>query len=324
MSYVITAIARGKQFPSGISNSITALIEKLPLKLVSVVKLSPDRAADYEVQLDITKTGVEKPDQSFVDKLASNVHSQLKETHLDGVDLIFQRNDDNRKNKKLAVFDMDSTLIEQEVIELIAAQAHCEKEVAAVTRAAMNGELDFKQSLAKRVALLKGIESKDLWDSLKPQLKFTNGVRELCKFLKAKGAKLAVFSGGFLPLANYAKEQLGLDYAFANVLGTEFNAEGKEVLSGETVGEVVDGQKKRKFMLDIAAENGIPLAKAVATGDGANDLPMMQAAGFGIAWNAKPKVQKEAPCCLNSGSLEDSLYIYGYNDSEIAEVLDKN
>ncbi|QPG75947.1 hypothetical protein FOA43_003333 [Brettanomyces nanus] len=321
MSYVITAIAHEDKYPSGAIDSVMELINKLPLKLTSIVKLSPDKATDFEVDLDISKTGVVNPKESFVDDLYGQVRDQLTRSSVDGVDLIFQMNDETRKDKKLAVFDMDSTLIQQEVIELIAAQANCEKEVAAVTRAAMNGELDFKQSLAKRVALLKGIESEHLWNDLKPQLKFTPGVRELCKFLKGKGCKLAVFSGGFLPLANYAKKQLDLDYAFANVLATEFNSEDKEVLSGETLGEVVDGLKKRELMVQIASENDISLANTVATGDGANDLPMMKKAGFGIAWNAKPRVQKEAPSCLNSHSLKDALYIFGYNDTDIDKEL---
>lgn len=321
MSFVITAIAHGNKFPEGVTNTIKTVIDKLPLKLVSMVKLSPDKATDFEVNLDISKAGVQDPKESIVDVLQSKVKDEIKKTNIDGVDLIFQKNDESRKNKRLAVFDMDSTLIQQEVIELIAARAHCEKEVADVTTRAMNGELDFKQSLRARVALLKGIQSQNLWNELKPQLKITPGAKELCKFLKHKGCKLAVFSGGFIPLANYLKDQLGLDYAFANVLGTEFNSEGIEVLNGEVLGEIVDGTKKRQLMLDIASENEIPLKYTVATGDGANDLFMMKAAGFGIAWNAKPKVQKEAPARLNSNSLRDSLYIYGYNDLEIARGL---
>ncbi|VEU20841.1 DEKNAAC101729 [Brettanomyces naardenensis] len=323
MSYVITVIARGQKFPSGTTDAVMALVDKLPIKLASIVKLSPEKATDFEVDIDISKTGVSKAEEQFVDQLAVQVRDQLRENKIDGVDLIFQRNDQDRRAKKLAVFDMDSTLIQQEVIELIAAQAHCEAEVAAITAAAMNGELDFKHSLARRVALLKGIESENLWNDLKPRLKFTPGAKELCRFLKSKGCKLAVFSGGFLPLANFVKQELGLDYAFANVLATEFNADGKEVLSGETLGEVVDGLKKRELMDQIAAENGISLVRTVATGDGANDLPMMKRAGFGIAWNAKPKVQLEAPSCLNSNSLKDSLYIYGYNDTEIEKALSK-
>lgn len=213
---------------------------------------------------------------------------------------------------------MDSTLIYQEVIELVASYADIEDKVAEITTRAMNGELDFNQSLAERVLLLKGIDASSIWDELKLKIQVTNGVPELCKALKKLNIIMGVCSGGFIPLAEFLKEKLGLDYAFANTLGID----DSNRLNGTTVGPIVNGEKKAELLLDIAKKHKIDPLDAVAVGDGANDLKMMFVAGFGIAWNAKPKVQKQAPACLNTKSLSDILYIMGYNDKEIKELID--
>ncbi|ODQ45434.1 hypothetical protein PICMEDRAFT_17899 [Pichia membranifaciens NRRL Y-2026] len=324
MNYVITAIARGTEFSAADNAAISEVLKKLPIKLGSFSVLSQSKATDFIFDIDLTKVDHSgKPDESTLKDVESSIRKNLKtaEYSVPNVDLIFQKNDQHRKDKKLIVFDMDSTLIMQEVIELIAAQAGVEEQVADITTRSMNGELDFRQSLASRVALLRGIKSSTLWQDLKPQLTLTPGTKELCKVMKNAGCKLAVCSGGFLPLAEYVKEQLGLDYAFANLLETEKDQENTEILSGKTLGEIVDGARKRDLLVQLAEENGIPLEKTVAVGDGANDLLMMHRAGYGIAWNAKPKVQLEAPCCLNSGSLKDALYIFGYNDLEIEPLV---
>lgn len=323
MSYVITAISRGAEFSTDDNARISEVLKSLPIKLSSFTVLSQSKATDFIVDIDLTKSNTPSPDENTLVEIENQIRNSLKqpEFSVDGVDLIFQKNDQHRKDKKLIVFDMDSTLIQQEVIELIAAQADVEKEVEEITTRAMNGELDFKESLAARVALLRGIKSQTLWDDLKPQIQLTPGTKELCKIMKKSGCKLAVCSGGFLPLAEYVKEQLDLDYAFANLLETEVDSNGIEILSGKTVGNIVDGARKRELLIQLAHENGVSLDKSVAVGDGANDLLMMRKAGYGIAWNAKPKVQLEAPCCLNSQSLKDALYIFGYNDLEINSLL---
>lgn len=284
MSHVITAI--GHSVLGATENgAISEVLKSSPVVVSSFKLLSRDKATDFFVDIHANTDIVE-------------LRNKLK-TAVPNVDLILQENTDFRKEKGLIVFDMDSTLIQQEVIEMIAAQANVEDKVAEITTRAMNGELDFKQSLSERVALLKGIHSQTLWDDLKPQLSFTPGVRELCKFMKSKGCKLAVCSGGFLPLAEYVKEELGLDYAFANLLKTEIVGD-VEILSGETIGDIVDGERKRDLLVRLAAENGVDLRNTVAVGDGANDLLMMEKSGFGVAWNAKPTVQLKAPACLNS------------------------
>lgn len=300
----LTFIARGESLTLDeqtlIENFVTS---KLKLAVLSKNELSPNRVIDFEVDADapeatllLVKKEMETPELPY--------------------DIFFQEAS-RRKNKKLFVFDMDSTLIYQEVIELIAAYADIEDKVAEITERAMNGELDFNESLRERVLLLKGIDATTLWDELKEKIQITNGARELCKALKSLGVVMAVCSGGFIPLASHVKEQLGLDYAYANTLSLDKDNK----LDGTTTGYVVNGEKKAELLVEIARKHGIDVSQAVAVGDGANDLKMMSVAGWGVAWNAKPKVQKEAPCCLNTKSLRDILYIMGFDDGEIATLV---
>ncbi|KAL7274007.1 Phosphoserine phosphatase [Rhizina undulata] len=233
------------------------------------------------------------------------------------VEVVLQANDVFRRYKRLAVFDMDSTLIQQEVIDEIARFVGVEDKVSAITARAMNGELDFTQSLKERVALLKGVPS-TVFESLKSVITFTPGARDLCRVLKRLGFKIAVLSGGFIPLANYVKEELGLDYAYANQL--VISEDGTE-LTGEVTGDIVNAERKAQLLEQIAAGNNIDLKQVIAVGDGANDLPMMRKAGLGVAFNAKPAVQLEAPCKLNSGSLRDILYILGFSKEEQNQLL---
>lgn len=222
----------------------------------------------------------------------------------------------------LAVFDMDSTLIQQEVIDELARAVGLYAEVSAITEAAMRGEApytDFEASLKARVALLKGVPT-TIWDQLKTSvITFTPGAQELVRSLKALGWKTAVLSGGFTPLAEWVKETLGLDYAYANHLASD---EQQGILTGELVPgkPIIHAEKKRELLTQIASREGIPLERVIAVGDGSNDLLMMSVAGLGIAFNAKPKVQKAAPVRLNSGSLLDVMYILGYTKQEAEDL----
>ena len=223
----------------------------------------------------------------------------------------------------LAVFDMDSTLIQQEVIDELARAVGLYDQVAAITEAAMRGEApytDFEASLRARVALLKGVPT-SIWEQLKKDvITFTPGAKELIKCLRKLGWKTAVLSGGFTPLALWVKETLGLDYAFANHLVSDAEV---NTLSGELVAEmpIIHASKKRELLLQLAEENNIPLERTIAVGDGSNDLLMMGAAGLGIAFNAKPKVQLAAPARLNGDSLLDVMYILGFAKSEVDDLL---
>lgn len=230
------------------------------------------------------------------------------------------------KHPGLAVFDMDSTLIQQEVIDELARAVGCYSQVAAITEAAMRGEepyTDFEASLRARVGLLRGVPV-GIWEEMKTKgiITFTPGAKELVRVLKRLGWKAAVLSGGFTPLAEWVKETLGLDYAFANFLVAD---DGEGCLTGELVEgkPIIHGEKKKELLLELAKENGVERERVVAVGDGSNDLPMMGVAGLGVAFNAKPKVQARAPTRLNCGSLRDVLFVLGYSEREVQEVLQR-
>ncbi|KAL6704099.1 Phosphoserine phosphatase [Coniothyrium glycines] len=233
------------------------------------------------------------------------------------VECVFQADTVYRRYKRLAVFDMDSTLIQQEVIDEIASIIGVEKEVSAITAAAMNGELDFEASLRARCKLLKGVPS-TVFETLKTRITLNEGVKELIIALQRLGFKTAVLSGGFTPLTGWMAQRLGLDYAFANHLVI---SEDGATLTGELTGEIVHAQKKRQHVLEIAQKEGIPLEQVICIGDGANDLPMMGVAGLGVAFHAKPKVQMQAPARLNSRSMLDVLYLFGITKEEQEDLL---
>lgn len=233
------------------------------------------------------------------------------------VECVFQADTIHRRYKRLAVFDMDSTLIQQEVIDEIASLIGVEKEVSAITAAAMNGELDFEASLRARCKLLKGVPS-SVFETLKPRITLNEGVKDLITALKRLGFKTAVLSGGFTPLTGWMGQQLGLDYAFANHLVV---SEDGATLTGELTGEIVHAQKKRQHVLEIAEKEDILLDQVICVGDGANDLPMMGVAGLGVAFHAKPKVQMQAPARLNSKSMLDVLYLFGISKEEQETLL---
>lgn len=239
---------------------------------------------------------------------------ELSSSH--GTDIALQRDDVFRKNKRLVVFDMDSTLIRQEVIDEIARHAGVVDQVAAITEAAMNGEIDFKESLRRRVALLNGT-SVDVIEKVKESLTFTEGAHFLCRALKKLGFKLAVISGGFMPLALYVKAELGLDYAFANQLKVSWDG---KTLTGETVGPIVDGIRKAELLDVLAQAEGVTPKQVIAVGDGANDLWMLNKAGLGIAFNAKPRVQQQAPSRINQKSLKYVLTLLGFSEQDLEQL----
>lgn len=324
MTYALTVIFHGGITPTEFFQ-LQTFIHSLPLKVIDIVTLSENKVYDFIVTLKKVENSIdEKGEDDLIHKIRNNISdADLIEINdlIGRFDLIIQKHNEFRKDKKLFCFDMDSTLITQEVIELIAEYAGVEDQVEAITTRAMNGELDFKESLFERVKLLKGIDG-TIWKDLEKKLIFTKGVFKLIKGLKKTGCKTAVLSGGFIELATFVKNTLDLDYAFANKLETEVNEKGETVFSGRTVGEIVDGVKKAQLTKYIAELERIDLKQAVCVGDGSNDLLMMATAGWGVAWNAKPKVQKLAPCKLNSDDISDIFYILGYNDEEIKKLTE--
>jgi len=229
------------------------------------------------------------------------------------VDIAFQKDDIYRRNRRLVVFDMDSTLIEAEVIDELAKEAGVGDQVSEITEAAMRGEIDFTESFKRRMALLKGLDESVLAD-IAQRLPLTEGVEELVSNLKALGFKTAILSGGFNYFANYLQQRMGFDYVYANELEIE---DGK--VTGNVVGTVVDGKRKAELLRKIAEKEGIRLEQTIAVGDGANDLPMLSIAGLGIAFRAKPLVRKSAKQAISTLGLDGILYLIGFRDRDTLE-----
>lgn len=225
------------------------------------------------------------------------------------IDIAFQEENAYRRMRRLICFDMDSTLIQTEVIDELAERAGVGEQVRAITESAMNGEIDFSESFKRRVSLLKGLDE-SVMREIAENLPITEGLERLLKILKQSGFKTAILSGGFTYFGNYLQEKFGFDYVFANNLEIK---EGK--LTGKHLGEIVDGKKKAKYLEMLAEKEGIDIQQTVAVGDGANDLPMLSVAGLGVAFHAKPKVKETANHSLSTVGLDGILYFLGYKDS---------
>ena len=229
----------------------------------------------------------------------------------EGVDISFQKDDIFRRSRRLICFDMDSTLIETEVIDELADRAGVGEQVRAITESAMRGEIDFKESFTRRVALRKGLDV-SVMEDIARHLPITEGLERLMTILKRVGYKTAILSGGFTYFGNYLKQKYGFDYVYANELEIE---DGK--LTGRYAGEVVDGRRKAELLRLLCQFEQININQSIAVGDGANDLPMLNLAGLGIAFHAKPKVKATARQSISTIGLDGVLYFLGLKDSWI-------
>lgn len=227
----------------------------------------------------------------------------------EGVDISFQKDDIFRRSRRLICFDMDSTLIETEVIDELADRAGVGEQVRAITESAMRGEIDFKESFTRRVALLKGLDV-SVMEDIARHLPITEGLERLMTILKRVGYKTAILSGGFTYFGNYLKQKYGFDYVYANELEIE---DGK--LTGRYAGEIVDGRRKAELLRLLCQFEQININQSIAVGDGANDLPMLNLAGLGIAFHAKPKVKATARQSISTIGLDGVLYFLGLKDS---------
>jgi phosphoserine phosphatase len=277
-------------------DKIERLSGRVPLEEQSTQ--SSKACVEFFVSGEITNKSAVK--QEFMN-LASTV----------GADIAFQEDNLFRRTRRLVCFDMDSTLIEAEVIDELAKAAGVGEEVSAITERAMRGEIDFVESFAQRLALLKGLDESVL-QTIAETLPLTEGTEKLISTLKRYGFTTAILSGGFNFFGNYLQEKLGFDYVYANELEI---IDGK--VTGRVVGRVVDGQRKAELLQEIAKKEGIELQQVVAVGDGANDLPMLGKAGLGIAFRAKPIVKKEADHSISTLGLDGILYLMGYRDREL-------
>ncbi len=231
------------------------------------------------------------------------------------MDISFQEESMYRRMRRLICFDMDSTLIETEVIDELAMRAGVGDQVKAITESAMRGEIDFCESFRQRCALLKGLDV-SVMQEIAENLPITEGVDRLMRILKKVGFKIAILSGGFTYFGNYLKQKYNIDYVYANELEVE---NGK--LTGRYVGDIVDGKRKAELLRLIAQVENVDIRQTVAVGDGANDLPMISIAGLGIAFHAKPKVKATAKQSISTIGLDGILYFLGYKDSYLDERM---
>ena len=285
---------------SGVA-AITARIASHGANIDRIRRLS--RYPVTTVEFDVSGADVDRLRRELA--LESSVH---------GLDIAVAAGGLARRGRRLVVMDVDSTLIQDEVIELLASHAGREAEVAAVTAAAMRGELDFADSLRERVAALEGLPATVL-DDVRAAVQFTPGARTLVRTLKRLGFTVAIVSGGFIEVVEDLARELGIDHAHANRLEVRDG-----ILTGRLVGDIVDRAGKAAALRRFAAEAGLPLSRTVAIGDGANDLDMLEAAGLGVAFNAKPVVREQADTAVNVPYLDAVLYLLGITREEIEEA----
>ena len=277
-------------------DAIKRLTGRMPLK-------EDNRAAKSCIELSVRG--------SLSDEERSTMHEAFMNLSEIGLDVSFQKDDIYRRSRRLICFDMDSTLIETEVIDELAERAGVGDQVREITASAMRGEIDFRESFTRRVALLKGLDE-SVMEEIAHNLPITEGLERMMTILKRVGYKTAILSGGFTYFGNYLRQKYGFDYVYANELEIE---NGK--LTGRYVGEVVDGRRKAELLRLLCQFESINIEQSVAVGDGANDLPMLNLAGLGIAFHAKPKVKATARQSISTIGLDGILYFLGLKDSRI-------
>ncbi|HET6610907.1 MAG TPA: phosphoserine phosphatase SerB [Kofleriaceae bacterium] len=296
----------GNQVGADALAAVSEVLARRSANITNIHKLSRSRLAAVEIIASVPGT------EEAMAEVKREILAAAKD--LD-IDIAIQRENLYRRSKRLVVFDMDSTLIEQEVIDEVARAVGCHAEVAAVTERAMRGEIEFRDAFAQRVALFRGARLDDILAKVAPTLTLKPGAAALIDVLKKLGYKLAVISGGFGAFVDPIKEQLGLDYAFSNTLDVEGG-----VLTGRVAGEVIDRQGKAELLSMVARREGIQLDQVMAVGDGANDLAMLERAGLGVAFNAKKNVQAKAQVAVNNTNMASLLYLLGIRDDELPEL----
>lgn len=308
--HIVTLLARNLE--ASHLAAVTEVTAQQGLNIDKIVRLSGRIIlgnADIDGQACIEFSARGEPNSA--DELRQSL---LKLAGEQNIDIAYQEDNIFRRSRQLVVFDMDSTLIDAEVIDELAVEAGVGEQVAAITEAAMRGEVDFKQSFVQRVALLEGL-SEGVLQTVAKRLRLNDGAEYLLKSLNQLGFKTAIVSGGFTFFARHLQKQLGVDYVYANELDVV-----KGVVTGNVVGEIIDGQRKAEILVEIANKLGLSLEQVIAVGDGANDLAMLNIAGLGIAFRAKPLVKASAKHAISNVGLDGILYLLGYSDKDIVNL----
>ena len=301
--YVVTAI--GKSLGAVEMHALSTVLAEYGGNIARISRLSHGALGSVEVHVDLPEGEAPEPLKEGLLRLGTN----------GAFDIALQREGIFRRSKRLVVMDMDSTLISIEVIDELARAHGVAAQVAAVTELAMAGEMDYDESLRRRLALLRGLDVGVL-KRLAAELPLSDGAERLIRALKRLGYRTAVISGGFSIAADVLKAQLGIDYAYSNTLEI---VDGK--LTGRVIGPIVNAQRKAELLDTIAQSEGVLLDQVIAVGDGANDLLMLEKAGLGIAFRAKPKLRAAADLAISAGGLDSILYLLGLSAREVEEVL---
>lgn len=308
--HIVTLLARNLE--ASHLAAVTKVTAEQGLNIDKIVRLSGRISlshSDIHGQACIEFSARGEPDSA--DDLRKSL---LKLAGRHNIDVAYQEDNIFRRSRQLVVFDMDSTLIDAEVIDELAIEAGVGEQVAAITEAAMRGEVDFKESFKQRLALLEGLR-KSVLQTVADRLRLNDGAEYLLKSLKQLGFKTAIVSGGFTFFGRHLQDKLGVDYVYAN----ELDVAGG-VVTGKVAGEIIDGQRKAEILVEIARELGLNLEQVIAVGDGANDLPMLNIAGLGIAFRAKPLVKASAKQAISNVGLDGILYLLGYSDKDIVNL----
>ncbi|MCU4539178.1 phosphoserine phosphatase SerB [Acinetobacter bereziniae] len=309
--YIVTALA--PELTAAHLQAVTNIVSSQGFNIETVTRLSgrPERGGHQDIlKRSCVQFGLSG---QMLDAQAMRAACLRLSAELN-IDVAVQEDNAYRRNRRLVCFDMDSTLIEQEVIDELAKEAGVGDKVAEITELAMQGELDFQQSFRARVALLKGLDAEVL-PKIAERLTITEGAERLISTLKSLGYKTAILSGGFQYFAEYLQEKLGIDEVHANILDVE-NGQ----VTGEVKGHIVDGARKAYLLTELAEKMGISPEQAIAVGDGANDLPMLSIAGLGVAFRAKPLVRQNANQAISSVGLDGVLYLLGVHDKDLTRA----